>query len=1405
MVQLYARSGGESVVNTATQSFQGVPKITRLNGGGYVIVWSDLSQTGADTSNYAVKAQIYDANGLKVGGEFQVNTTSTSGAQMVDSVAATPNGGFVAVFKTTNEQFKAQRFDSSGAPLGSELTVTAFNVNHRNFESSVTVLTNGTMIVTWAKMDFISGPNYGQHIYAKAFNVATGAQLSGEFRIDSSGDTGAFQGTPSVTALASGGWVATWGNSVGNDTDIVGQVFAANGAKVGGEFTVNTTTAGQQLTPVVTALDGGGFAIAWTDGIFYYSAPGPLPESSIKAQVFTDAGVKVGGEIVVNSADVGPQGVPSIDDLPGGGFVITWTDQSFSGADRDAHAIMARVFDGSGAPVGGQFLVNTVTQGAQDVPVVAGLASGGFAVAWQGPGLTTDVASQLFVPTGAPSDIALSTSVVRETSTGNYPAATLSDNGGVNSGKTYTLLADSTGGAFRIDGDKLVVANNALLDYETAPSASLTIRVTDVNGNSYQEVLGIAIADAAAEDRYSAGAEFTAVTSTPGDQNMPAIGQLASGGYFMAWVDNGGDGSDGSGSAIKAQIFDGAGAKVGTELAVNTSVTGGQILPGVAGLPSGGFVIVWEDSSGLAEAGAGIRGQRFDSAGAKVGGEFSANSITAGNQSAPAVAALASGGFVVTWTDFSNSTPDDLGWGDLRGQVYDSSGIQVGGEFLVNTNTIQGQKDSSVAALPTGGFIVAWSDTYYNNAAVQRFDAAGNKVGGELHVSSFTDSIDPPAIAVLASGGFVVVTAQRDGFDDVRAQVFSADGVALGDGFPVNTETVGSQWNMTVSALPWGGFVIAWTDSSGRGGDPFDSGVRAQMFDSAGARIGEEFVVNTGIENSQSMPVSTVLASGGFVIGWTDTTFGSGSTRSIEGRVFSSVLMDKSGNDILTGDAGANTLDGEGGNDQLYGLGGVDQLIGGTGNDLLDGGTGADSMTGGDGNDVYIVDDAGDSVNEALGGGTDEVRTALALYSLVALPDVENLSAISSSAHDFRGNSGNNVITGGAGADVLRLHDGGDDTVFGGGGNDNIFFIGTLNSADVVNGGDGGDTVVLQGPYGAFTLSANVTEIEGISLLGGGNTAFGEPGTNRYDYSITSNDANFAAGLQVKINGAALLEGEDFIFDGSAETDARFVVYGGRGKDTLTGGQQNDIFFLAEDRFATGDTVNGGPGYDGMFLRGNYTIDFNAPGYTGLFTNIENLTLTSATDERYARGGGTEFDYNVILSNAIVKPGETLTVSGTILKANETMILDASQETDGLLRLFGGKADDTLKGGGQNDLIHGNLGADILAGNGGADSFRYQATEESTTGSVDQILDFTPGADSIDLSRIDANTLAAGDQAFSWIGSGAFSAAAGELRAYEQGGTWFVEGDVNGDGVADLVIALTLQGPTPLSATDFLL
>ena len=336
----------------------------------------------------------------------------------------------------------------------------------------------------------------------------------------------------------------------------------------------------------------------------------------------------------------------------------------------------------------------------------------------------------------------------------------------------------------------------------------------------------------------------------------------------------------------------------------------------------------------------------------------------------------------------------------------------------------------------------------------------------------------------------------------------------------------------------------------------------------------------------------------------------------------------------------------------------------------------------------------------------------------------------------------NNVVTGGAGNDVLRLQDGGDDIVARRRRQrQHLLHRDPDRRPTWSTAAPESIRWCCRGPTASLTLSANVTQIENVSILGGNNTNFGEPGTNRYDYVLTTHDANFAAGVQARINGAALLEGEDFTFNGSAETDASFVVYGGKGKDTLTGGLGNDIFFYAEERFASGDTVNGGAGYDGMFLRGNYTIDFNAPGYTGLFTNIENLTLTSATDERYARGGGTEFDYNLILSDAIVGAGQTLTVRGALLMATETMILDGSQETDGLLRLFGGTANDTLKGGALADLLHGNLGADTLAGGGGADVFRYQATAESNSAARRTISSTSrPGTDKIDLDRIDART-----------------------------------------------------------------
>ncbi|MFL6843435.1 MAG: M10 family metallopeptidase C-terminal domain-containing protein [Allosphingosinicella sp.] len=795
-----------------------------------------------------------------------------------------------------------------------------------------------------------------------------------------------------------------------------------------------------------------------------------------------------------------------------------------------------------------------------------------------------------------------------------------------------------------------------------------------------------------------------------------------------------------------------------------------------------------------------------------------------------------------------------------------------GGEAVID-----GQITINAAGVTIDGVkIIGDAPGSLGNTAVEvkanNFSLANSVLNGSGFTAIITGSVTGLDIAsnVLAGYSIGIYVSGGDTSGSIHDNVFQGDGgPATGMGNGINSETT----HVTIDDNVFDGIYGGSLNLFPSGPDTVDlnSYISGNTITNSGAERPVQIVptnlthnvLGTDYNEAFSGDIAAAYGvTGAFSFdgrGGDDHAWGANGADILSGGSGDDELHGNGGNDVLDGGTGNDLLDGGAGNDifivdslgdsvielpgggtdeirtalaaysiaalanveNLTGLGNVDQsLTGNGGNNVIDGGLGADSMTGGAGNDIYIVDNIGDTVNENAGEGTDEVRTSLAAFSLAGLPNVENLTGTSAAGQSLTGNSGANTITastgndtidGGAGADVIRVFSGGDDIVHGGAGDDLIFIGAALTSADVIDGGANIDTLIIQGNYaGGLTLSPNVTNIENLSILAGTNTSVGASGTELYDYVITTNDANFAAGLQVRVNAGSLLPGEDFTFDGRAETDASFVIYGGRGVDTLLGGLGNDIFFFAEKlQFAPGDTVNGGAGYDSVYFRGDYTIDFNAPGYAGQFNSIESITLTSATDTRYARGGPSEFDYSIKLADANLAAGVELTINGTLLQSYETMVVDGSLETDGFLRIFAGASDDTIKGGGQADLIHGNLGADTITGGGGADTFRYQKSGESTASSMDHILDFTPGTDKIELTRMDANTLAAGNQDFYWIGSNAFggtgAASAGELRAYEQNGTWFVEGDTDGNGTADLVIALTLQGQTPLSQNDFFL
>jgi VCBS repeat-containing protein len=550
-----------------------------------------------------------------------------------------------------------------------------------------------------------------------------------------------------------------------------------------------------------------------------------------------------------------------------------------------------------------------------------------------------------------------------------------------------------------------------------------------------------------------------------------------------------------------------------------------------------------------------------------------------------------------------------------------------------------------------------------------------------------------------------------------------------------------------------------------------------------------------------------------------------------------------SADDRLDGDDNANTITGTAADETVNGYGG---------DDILDGGGGADILNGGDGNDTLKLTGGTTGANtpqeQAHGGaGSDHLildysalTEQLGLYvrgpdgqgfeGFVDIPDgtnrlyftgIDRLTVTSGSGNDIiTGLGGNDFLNGGSGDDILLGRDGDDrllsgagaDELIGGNGRDVAYFGGDFGTGDSFNGGGNADIAILQGDYSARTVLTGITNLGNlgsISLLPTTSSLYAAADSTPNSYNLVSVDANVAAGQIVKVNGTNLAANENFTFDGSAETDGSFRFYGGLGTDTLTGGAQNDNFVFGHNgQYGAGDSLAGGAGYDVLYLRGDYVIDFTASGFgASTFNSIESIALLSFADTTYSSGGDGSFSYNLKWNDALLAAGQLITVNGSRLGEDEAMTFDGSLETDGRFRLFGGEGSDFLSGGDGDDLIYGNGNGDTLYGGGGNDVFRYQSTDDSrSTGNRDGIQDFSAG-DLLDLSRIDADVHSAGDQAFVFVADGTFTGQAGQVRAVQTPGfpLWYVEADVDGDMVADLTIILVTSDQDPITAVDFIL
>jgi Ca2+-binding RTX toxin-like protein len=128
---------------------------------------------------------------------------------------------------------------------------------------------------------------------------------------------------------------------------------------------------------------------------------------------------------------------------------------------------------------------------------------------------------------------------------------------------------------------------------------------------------------------------------------------------------------------------------------------------------------------------------------------------------------------------------------------------------------------------------------------------------------------------------------------------------------------------------------------------------------------------------------------------------------------------------------------------------------------------------------------------------------------------------------------------------------------------------------------------------------------------------------------------------------------------------------------------------------------------------------------------------------------------------------------------------------DDSLKGFGGA--DTLVGHDGNDRLEGGLGADLLRGDLGADRFVWSSIDDTglTAATADLVADFNAAqGDRIDLSNVDANIYAAGNQAFTFIGTAPFSGAPGEIRYVHSGGDTLIQMQTGIDPDVEGVIRL---------------
>ena len=391
----YLSIGTKTRVNTYLDSLQVNAKVTNLTDGGFVITWDSFAQDGDIWGTYGRRL---DSTGHATSDPFLVNET-TQGNQQDAVITALADGGFIASWSSQHQDGSLEgiyfrRFDAAGAAVGEEARANTTTAANQNLSTGVGLNDGGFMLVWDSEAQ---DPDGSSGIYAQRY-AADSTPVGSETRINVS--TQGYQGAPKAAGLADGSYVITW-TSVDADGvfHTIARHFTAGAVATGDDVQVDASPSDLPTSPAVVALDDGGYVVLWAD-FDTASSTADLYTQRYMASGDAAGGASLAGHINTRlgpGTGAGYFGYTTIAALSDGGYAVAYSSWLGVGLGDD---IFVQRYDSTGNKLGQALMIDHDTPTGDLRISIASLASGGFAVSWDGGnGSDNDLYQKVFAPT----------------------------------------------------------------------------------------------------------------------------------------------------------------------------------------------------------------------------------------------------------------------------------------------------------------------------------------------------------------------------------------------------------------------------------------------------------------------------------------------------------------------------------------------------------------------------------------------------------------------------------------------------------------------------------------------------------------------------------------------------------------------------------------------------------------------------------------------------------------------------------------------------------------------------------------------------------------------------------------------------------------------------------------------